>query len=352
MKKRVLMIGAAATVAAAVAVSAIPAQAASTAGWRKVFSKHYGPSNAYSGYEAVVATSKGNAWAIGDADESGLTTGQDVAAHWNGKAWKTAGLPAAAQGDVMGTSASGPGNVWAVTLGGAELHYNGSKWTAKQFPGTGELTGVTALSPSNVWVFGGPGFSAGLGTWHYNGKTWTPWKTGHAAGLERASAVSAASIWAIGSTAASDDSIDHFTGKAWHLVSAKALQGLELTSIKAVSDRSVWVTAIGNSASARYLLHYNGTRWTRITAPKGLQLNSVTSDGHGGLWLVGYGIGNGTNKVYIVHRSARGTWASSAAPGFVEGLTTIPGASGLWASGAVRPPATGSIAAIWAHGSV
>jgi hypothetical protein len=101
-----------------------------------------------------------------------------------------------------------------------------------------------------------------------------------------------------------------------------------------------------------YLLHYNGTRWTRIAAPKGLRLDSLASDGHGGLWLVGYGIGIGTNKVYIVHRSASGAWGVSTAPGFVEGLTAIPGASGLWASGAVRPPNTGSNAAIWAHGSV
>ncbi len=349
-----MVIGAAVTVAAAVAVSAIPAQAASSPGWRKVFTKHYGPSRAYSGYEGVVATSAGNAWAFGNADESAATTGQDVAAHWNGKAWKTVTLPTAAQGSVTDASASAPGNVWAVTLGGEALHFTGSKWTVKEFPGSGtglsELTGVTALSPSNVWVFGGPGFTRGLGTWHYDGKSWRQWTTGNAVGLERASAVSPTSIWAIGSLQSPDSAIDHFNGKAWHLVSAKALQGLELLAIKAFSDRNVWVTALGNSAGADYLLHYNGTRWTRITAPKGLWLNSPASDGHGGLWLAGAVIGK--NKADFVHRSASGTWASSAASGLIGAVTAIPGASGLWAVGALRPANGGGTAVIWAHGSV
>ena len=347
---RSLVIGATVTVAAAVAVSAIPAQAASTAGWRKVFSKHYGPSRAYSGFEAVVATSAGNAWAIGEADESGATTGQDVAAHWNGKAWKTVALPSTAQGYVTDASASAPGSVWAVTNEGALLHYNGSKWTARKFPGTGELTGVTALSPSNVWVFGGGGFTGGLGTWHYDGKSWKRWTTGNAVGLERASAVSKSSIWAVGGVQAPDSAIDHFAGKAWHLVSAKALQGLQFFSIKAFSDRNVWVTAIGSATSVGYLLHYNGTRWTRITAPKGIQLNTLASDGHGGLWVAGGVIG--ANKPYLAHRSAGGTWGANVAPGFVEGLTSIPGASGRWAVGALRPASGGGTAVIWADGSV
>jgi hypothetical protein len=347
---RALVVGAAVTVAAGVVGSAIPAQAASTSGWRKVFSKHYGPSRAYSGFERVVATSAGNAWAIGDADESGITTGQNVAAHWNGKAWKAVGLPATAQGFVTDASASGPGNVWAVTVGGTALHYNGSKWTAKHFPGTGELTGVTALSSSNVWVFGGSGFTFGLGTWHFDGKSWKQWKTGNAVGLQQASAVSASSIWAIGGVQAPDSAIDHFAGKAWHVASAKALQGLQFISIKAFSDRNVWVTAFGNSTGVGYLLHYNGTRWTRVAEPKGIQIDTLASDGHGGLWLAGGVIG--ANKPYFVHRSAGGTWGANIAPGYVEGFTAIPGASGLWASGAVRLASGGANAVIWADGKV
>jgi hypothetical protein len=316
-----------------------------------VVGKHYGPSRAYSGYEQVVATSAGNAWALGDADESGATAMADVAMHWNGKAWKPVALPAAAQGYVTGASASAPGNVWAVTYLGAVLHFSGSKWTVKQMPGSGELTGVTALSPSNVWVFGGGGETGGLGTWHFDGKTWKQWKTGNAVGLERASALSPSSIWAIGSVQSPDSSIDHFTGTAWHLVSAKALQGLQFVSIKAFSGHSVWVTAFGTATGLGYLLHYNGTRWSRIPAPQGLQLNSLAPDGHGGLWFTaGIRI---TGKPQFAHRSARGAWAVTDAPGFLEGLTAIPGRSGLWATGAVvRTVNTGSSATIWAYGSV
>ena len=120
-------------VAAAVAVSAIPAQAANAPGWRKAFSKHYGPGNAYSGFGGIVATSPRNAWAIGTEDESGGAVSQQaVAAHWNGTAWRSVALPAGASGYVMAADASSADNVWAVTGDSWALHYNGTKWTARK----------------------------------------------------------------------------------------------------------------------------------------------------------------------------------------------------------------------------
>ena len=62
---------------------------------------------------------------------------------------------------------------------------------AKHLGGDGELTGVVALGPSNVWVFGGSGFGPGLGTWHFNGRSWSQWH-GNAVGLQGGSALSAA----------------------------------------------------------------------------------------------------------------------------------------------------------------
>jgi len=59
------------------------------------------------------------------------------------------------------------------------LHWNGVRWTVplrlKQSGYHADFTGVTALSPSNVWVFGGEqnGLTdlVGFGTWHFNGRT-------------------------------------------------------------------------------------------------------------------------------------------------------------------------------------
>ena len=349
---RVLGIAAVLTAAATLAGAAVPAQAA-TPGWRQVFSKHYGAAGDYSIYGAVVAPSRSSAWMLGGADESGGngTTQRALAVHWNGHAWSsTFLLPATSY--VIAASADSATDVWAVTfLGGYILHWNGSKWlVAKHLTGGGELTGVIALSPTDVWVFGGSGYTAGLGTWHYNGTTWQQWMSGNAVGLQRGSALSATSIWAVGGTQAPDSAIEHFNGTSWQAVGAPALAGLQFNDIRALSSTNVWAAAIANGGSGpAYLVHFNGASWARIQVPwSGLQVNSPTPDGLGGLWLTG----RTTNGIgYFIHRGAGGTWSAFAANGLPLELARIPGTNALWGVGSKLATTNGS-AVIWAYGTV
>ncbi|HEX4092446.1 MAG TPA: hypothetical protein VHZ33_27310 [Trebonia sp.] len=326
---------------------------AASPGWRQVYSKHYGAANNYSAYNAVVATSKGNAWAFGGSNVAG---GNDlpIAAHWNGRAWAASALPAGAAGEISAASAPAANDVWAVTFfDGYVLHWNGSRWTvAKHLLGGGELTGVTALSPTNVWVFGGSGFGPGLGTWHFNGKTWSQWH-GDATGLQTGSALSATNIWALGGTQAPFSGIMHYTG-TWRPVTASVLTGLQFRSIVALSATNVWVTAETGEGSqvVPYLLHFNG-KWTRYKLPWAVfPAEDLASDGQGGLWLSALSSGGET---YLVHRTAKGAW--SRAPfvnpgkGVVGGLAQIPGTSSLWAAGLKTAKTNGS-AVIWADGTV
>src|SRR5215472_14103243 len=192
-------LGATLTATAVSLAVAVPAEAA-TPGWRVVFSKHYGAATNFSGYLTAVAPSKLSLWAFGGNDISGGSPEIPVAEHWNGTAWSSSALPAAvtssAQSSIEASSASSPTDIWTVTqFGGFVLHWNGAWSVATQIPGSGQLTGVTAISSTNVWVFGSGGFTGGLGTWHYNGSTWTQ-QTGNAAGIASASALSASNIWA------------------------------------------------------------------------------------------------------------------------------------------------------------
>jgi hypothetical protein len=331
----------------------VPAQAATSPGWRQVHSQHYGPANDYSIYFAVVATAKNSAWVLGGSDESGGngTSQHPVATHWNGKSWGGYVMPSGAGDSVIAASAPSTSDIWAVTeFTGDVLHWNGSRWTvAKHLPGAGELTGVTALSATNVWVFGGGGAYGGLGTWHYNGKSWQQWK-GSAAGLERASALSANSIWAVGSSTAPDTTIQHFNGKTWQTVSAKALSGLQFMGIRAFSSTNIWATAVTQGGiQPAYLVHYNGASWTRIKVPWSIQVNSPVSDGHGGLWLTGISVSNGQS--YVVHRTSSGAWSRTAVSAGLQGLALIPGTTSLWAVGN-KLTSTASDAVIWAYGSV
>jgi len=349
------------TSAACAAVSAValmlgtasPAQAAAL-GWRQVLSQHYGAATNASLYQSVVATGKNSAWALGGTDLTEATGGgRPVAVHWNGRGWSGVGMPAGVTSYIFAAGASSPGNIWAVTfLGGYILRWNGARWSvAKHLTGFGELTGVTALSPSNVWVFGSSGSFQGLGTWHFNGRAWRqmPFHS-VAGGLATASALSATNIWAIGNGPALPyTSIDHFNGRSWQRVSARALSGLLFRDIHAFSSSNVWVSAESNGiGQPAWLVHFNGRAWTRIRVPFTLETDFFASDGRGGLWLTGQSL---TGQSFIIHRSPGGVWSRASIPAVLNDLALIPGTTSLWAAGS-RATKTGSNAVVWAHGPV
>lgn len=338
--------------------TAITAQAA-TPGWRQVFSKHYGAAANYSGYGVVVATAGNNAWALGGTDRIGAAdspTGTPVAEHWNGRAWSGYAMPKGTADTISAASAPAANDVWAVTnLGGYILHWNGRTWSvAHHLAGTvngmyPQLTGVVALSATNVWVFGSSDITLGWGTWHYNGKTWRQWG-GDAVDIASASAVSAANIWAIGGVSSPHSAIVHYTG-TWKTVSAPALSGLLFQSIQAFSAANVWVSALSLSNGQPWLLHYNGRSWAKFKVPWPVSFvpdGGFTSDGRGGLWL---SVTATTNQAYEVHRTAAGAWSRTRVSALLLGLAHIPGTASLWGAGAVYGR-TGGKAVIWAYGAV
>jgi hypothetical protein len=380
--------GIAGAIASAVALmgAALPAQAVTAPAWRQVFSKHYGPSTDYSAFNAVVATGKTAAWAFGGTDQSGGSGNMQkpvVVGTTNGTTWTAATLPSGLTGWFEAASAPAPNDIWAVTFsGGSVVHYDGQHWKlAHHIAGAGELTGVTALSPTNVWVFGGPGEDNGLGTWHYNGAMWTQVKTGVGAALEYGSALSAHDIWAIGSSAAPEDIVTRYNGSSWQPASTTGLPSgqWQFTAIRAFSDSNVWVTAdlFTNNANTTSLLHFNGSKWTVYplpwAAPSGgsnFLKFTLAPDGAGGLWFMGgvdqSGPGNDFSQTfYVIHRTASGSWTRTVTGSFKDtssgfsptgadlgGLASIPGTKSLWGAGFTESKTVGGNAVIWAYGAV
>jgi hypothetical protein len=337
--------------AAGIALAAgLPAQAASGTGWQIVSRHHYGAATVYNGLMDVAAPATKTAWAVGGTDLSGGTAGAPIAERWNGTKWQNSTLPGGLTGTLVAVSAPAAGDIWAVSgLAGYALHWNGTKWSvAKQWTGFGELTGVTAFSPTNVWVFGGPGANPGLGTWHFSGGTWTQ-VTGLAGGIIRASALSTMNIWALGSINSPGDSIVHLSGGIWRHVKSQALSGLRFQGILALSATNIWATAMLDQTPK--LVHFNGTRWRRITVPWQVQLGEPARDGKGGLWMNGQSVSS--NTTWAVHRSATGLWTRSKLPsgsaGAVFGFARIPGTTSMWGTGAIAG-ASGWDATIWGRG--
>jgi hypothetical protein len=143
---------------------------------------------------AITAISANDVWAVGYADDPSQNE-KTLIEHWNGTRWSIVASPSPAQtrSRFLGVTAISTQDVWAVgvssTGNGATSqvtrtlieHWNGTRWgiVASPSPGSTEnpLSGVTAISPSDVWAVGGSSSSRSLPTGqtlieHWNGTRW------------------------------------------------------------------------------------------------------------------------------------------------------------------------------------
>ena len=325
--------------------------------WQMATTVHYGPADNASGYSAVIAPGKDDAWVFGGTNPGG--TSSPAAEHWDGRRWHAWRLPAGLSGFIVGAAASSPGDVWAVG-GDYALHWNGSRWAvAKTWSQAGQATSVVAVSPRDVWVFGSSSFSgeASLGAWHYDGRAWTR-AAGIADAIYRASAVSPRDIWAI-TVSPRGGSVLHYDGRTWARDTAgSALANTQLDDILAVSARSVWVSGVtpANAPDGRLVLaRWNGRSWKRFVAPWTVrQPERFAADGAGGIWIPAV-TGGVSPATWILHLSRHGGWtrtriAAGPRTGVGVGdLALIPRTTTLWGTGGLLTTLGGN-AAIWEHG--
>jgi hypothetical protein len=352
--------------AAALALAlAAPAYAAATASWRVVYEHHYGDTHAYSSYTAIAALGSSDVWAFGGTNVMDGKAGRPVAVNWNGTSWQRSPLPSGLTSWVVAASAVSPTDIWAVTrFGGDILHWNGTQWSvAKHIPdpngvgGPGAMSGITALSGSDVWAFGAStGEDPGLSSWHFDGTSWTKLTTSGDGGFNvTGSAVSATDIWAIADTdMAPKVVLTQYNGTSWQTVSAAPLAGLNFSGIVAQPGDDVWLSAWNNSGTP-YLLHLSGGQWTQLSSPwPGISFgtDAIAPDGQGGVWVPGYGAATsgGSAHAWILHMSAGGHWSRVAFPhGDLAALALVPGGGSAVAAGSIIGTSA-SRAAVWAPG--
>jgi hypothetical protein len=238
---------------------------ASRSPYRVLVSRHFGQPGNASGYSAIVVTGRRQAWAFGGTNPGGPST--PVAERWNGAAMTPSALPAGLSGFISDANAPSATDIWAASeYGRYVLHWNGTRWyLAKRWGGM--ITGLTAVSANDVWIFGAVAGGNGTGTWHFNGRSWRR-VAGAAGTIYRASAISRSDIWAI-TTGTKADSVLRYDGKRWQPVrTGRVLAGVVASDILATSKRNVWV--LGNEVSGGVirlvLAHWNGARWRRINA--------------------------------------------------------------------------------------
>ena len=271
--------------------------------------------------EKLLAVSAGgatDAWAVGSTNRTSFATTNPIAAHWDGAAWSIVPTPAttgSAKSILDGVADFTATNAWAVgkSRSGAALaeHWDGSAWsivpTPAPVPPAGEtlagsvLTGISALSPTDIWAVGSFTTAAGTVsntytlTEHYDGATWRVVASPNPAPrhplngtrqvLKAVTAVGSSDVWAVGNTidTASGSFLPdatmtlHYDGTAWSVVASPDHTGEEdeLLGVAAKSPTDVWavgdfVDRTGATPVANTLtLHWTGTSWATVASPNG-----------------------------------------------------------------------------------
>ncbi|HSR82651.1 MAG TPA: hypothetical protein VLM11_00535 [Streptosporangiaceae bacterium] len=313
--------------------------------------RHYGQPGNASGFSAIVATGARQAWAFGGTNPGGPST--PIAARWNGTELTPSALPTGLTGFINDASAPAANDIWAAgQFGRYVLHWDGQRWRIAHQWRTGQITGLTAISAGNVWVFGTT--TAGsrmVGTWHFDGTTWRQ-VTGQAGTIYRASAASRNDLWAIAANSG-HDVILRYDGRTWSRVrTGPALNGIQQEDILAVSNRDVWVAGdqVSRTGSPRLeLVHWNGIRWSRLGSGPAAWAGRLTPDPNGDVLLTATPATASATGM-IVHASARG-WGPTivVADGLGSGVSdvaVVPRTSSLWATGGILTR-VGGAAAIW-----
>jgi hypothetical protein len=163
----------------------------------------------------VAATSRGNAWAVGDFTSGGRE--RPLILRWNGTKWKQATSPSPGSfGSLSAIGVTSASNAWAVGFfsnGTADqnliLHWNGKKWLHVASPDLGGpgntnfLNGVAATSPGNAWAVGAAS-NGGVNQTvilRWNGAKWVHVPSpnpGSSNDLNAVAASSSTSAWAVG----------------------------------------------------------------------------------------------------------------------------------------------------------
>lgn len=144
-----------------------------------------------------------------------------------------------------------------------------SPWAVVASPNVGaagsELSGVAAVSATNVWAVGVHGSQPLIE--HWNGSIWaavsSPTIPGDGGQLSSVYATNGTDITAIGTVTADvvTPLVEHYNGTSWSVVTVPLPVGMDLTHLSGTSPTNVWATATSGPNS--YLLRWNGSNWQR-----------------------------------------------------------------------------------------
>jgi hypothetical protein len=236
----------------------------------------------------VAAVSQSDVWAVGNSETSAFLpqtlTLQWNGTQWSVVASPNVGSN---ENFLAGLAVISANDIWAVgeylntssifkTL---ILHWNGHKWSVVASPNAGSgsnvFFGVTADSASDVWAVGEFTNSSSVNqtlTEHWNGTTWSvvasPNMGSGNNALTGVAAVSTSDVWAVGGSF-NGPFIEQWNGTKWSIVLSPAAS-IELNGVTVISASDIWaVGQVFQTAGViqTLTLHWNGTKWKAVASP-------------------------------------------------------------------------------------
>ena len=190
-------------------------------------------------------------WGSSSTDVFAVTM-RGTVLHYDGINWSsmTTGNPTWFK-DVWGTSAI---DVFAAGLYGTILHYDGSAWNSMTSNTTYYPEGIWGSSTTDVFAVGLQSESHQGAILHYDGSAWTS-MTSNTGYLNGVWGSSSSDIFAVGSYG----TILHYDGSTWSAVSSGTTQQLNGVWGTSASD----VFAVGVQG---VILHYDGSTWSTMAS--------------------------------------------------------------------------------------
>ena len=289
--------------------------------WSIVASPNVGPDpNLLSG---VAAVSTSDVWAVGYY-YSTTSKERTLIEHWDGTSWSVVASPnfGVNVNQLSGVAAVSANDIWAVgnyynrntgITKNLTMNWNGTSWSLVPTPNaatnTNVLTGVAAVSASDIWAVGYYLNSTNTAnrtlTMHLNGTKWSPVATPNVGTASNAllgvAAISTSDVWAVGdsvnrSTDTEQTLIEQWNGTSWSVVPSPntASDTNLLYGVAAVSTSDVWAVGYheNNSTlqSGTLIEQWNGTSWSIVASPNAGSNNNalfgVTVSGSD-VWAVG-----------------------------------------------------------------
>jgi hypothetical protein len=282
-----------------------------------------------SSLNAVAASSRVNAWAVGTTSDQSFPANSTLTERWDGVRWTVVPSPSPggagrdAVSVLTGVAAVSRTSAWAVGYFDANavvlaskqaliMHWDGVTWAQVPSPNLPDsiLKGITAVSPANVWAVGFTGRHALIE--HWNGVRWrrvaspSPFDSA----LNAVAATSRTSAWAVGQ-AGRGTLTEHWNGVKWKRVASPSPDrrlGTDLLAVTAVSRTNAWAAGRYQRPRETGLIeHWDGTRWRQV--PGHGSIVRGTASAAGGVWAVG-----SAGRLALIEHRVRGKWTAVRSP--------------------------------------